>query len=50
MEVIACGTPIVGINNVALSETINTGENGQLYERSNIDSFAAVLETVIGDY
>ncbi|SEP25799.1 Glycosyl transferases group 1 [Halorientalis persicus] len=49
MEAIACGTPVVGINAGALPETINTGETGHLYERGNIDSFTAALETAISD-
>jgi glycosyltransferase involved in cell wall biosynthesis len=38
IEALACGTPVIGLNNGALSELIRTGENGILIEQAEADS------------
>jgi len=48
IEAMACGTPVVGIREGGLRETIHDGVNGLLTNR-NENEFAAALERVVTD-
>ncbi|MGC9310155.1 MAG: glycosyltransferase [Candidatus Aenigmatarchaeota archaeon] len=37
LEAMACGTPVVGANEMALKETIKDGNTGYLYDSANLD-------------
>ena len=43
LEAMACGTPVVGVDSGALTETIDDGETGYHYELDDIDGFRAAL-------
>ncbi|XVH31085.1 glycosyltransferase [Haloferacaceae archaeon DSL9] len=47
LEAIACGTPVVGVKQGALAETIDDGETGYHYEPGDIDGFGDALERAV---
>lgn len=47
MEAMASGLPIVAANAVALPHLVHDGENGYLFEPSNVDDLAAKLTAVL---
>jgi len=47
LEASACGTPVVGVDAGALSETIVPGKNGLHYEEGNIEDFRETLRQAI---
>lgn len=47
LEAMACGTPVVGVDAGALSETIEHGETGLLYPRGDLQGFADALERAL---
>ncbi|MDY6766277.1 MAG: glycosyltransferase, partial [Candidatus Nanohaloarchaea archaeon] len=49
LEANACGTPAVGADAMALSETIIDGENGQRYTPGDLDAMMAAVDTVLDD-
>lgn len=49
LESMACGTPVVGVDAGALSETIVDGETGLLYEPGAVDQFRAKIRRTIAD-
>ncbi|MFB6110182.1 MAG: glycosyltransferase [Halodesulfurarchaeum sp.] len=49
LEATACGTPVVGVDAGALSETIVDGANGFRYEQGDIDGFRAKLERALDE-
>lgn len=48
LEAMACGTPVVAVNEGGIRETVLNDVTGWLVER-NIDQFAEKLETLLGD-
>lgn len=50
MESMSCGTPVVGINSGALTETIHHGDTGYLYEPHAITEFADYLDLAVEQY
>lgn len=50
LEANACGTPVVGVDSGALSNTIVAGETGYRYEPGDVDGFrAAIRRALAGD-
>jgi glycosyltransferase involved in cell wall biosynthesis len=49
MEAIACGTPVVGADAGALSNTVVDGETGYHFESGDIDDFRAAIRRVLDD-
>jgi 1,2-diacylglycerol 3-alpha-glucosyltransferase len=49
LEASACGTPVVGVDAGALSETIVEGENGLRYSRGNLMDFRRTLERALAE-
>lgn len=49
LEAMACGTPVVGVDAGALSETIDTDETGYLYPPGDIEGFARQLERALAE-
>ena len=47
LEAMACGTPVVGVNSGALTETIDDGETGFHYEQGDIGGFRAALRRAL---
>lgn len=47
LEAIACGTPVVGVDAGALSETIENGETGYHYPPGDVDAFRRMLERAL---
>jgi len=47
MEAIASGTPVVGVDAGALSETITHGQTGYLFPRNDRQAFAEYIETAL---
>lgn len=47
LEAIACGTPVVAVNDGALSETIVSGRTGYHYEQGDVDGFGAAIERAV---
>jgi len=43
LEAFACGTPVVGVDSGALSDTVDDGETGYHFEPGDIDGFAAAI-------
>ena len=47
LEAVACGTPVVGVDGGALSETVTEGETGYRFRPGDIDDFrAAIVRTL----
>jgi glycosyltransferase involved in cell wall biosynthesis len=49
MEANACGTPVVGVDRGALSDTVIEGETGYRYPEGDIEAFRAGIERVLAD-
>jgi 1,2-diacylglycerol 3-alpha-glucosyltransferase len=49
LESFACGTPVVGVDSGALSDTIEDGVTGHHYEQGDIAGFAAGIERTLAD-
>ncbi|HET7323878.1 MAG TPA: glycosyltransferase [Halococcus sp.] len=47
LEAMACGTPVVGVDNGALTETIDDGDTGYHYEPGSIGGFRAMLRRAL---
>jgi 1,2-diacylglycerol 3-alpha-glucosyltransferase len=47
LEAIACGTPVVGVDSGALTETIDEGETGYHYDPGDIAGFRAALDRAL---
>ena len=47
LESIACGTPVVAVDDGALSETVTDGETGYHYEPGDVDGFAAAIRRAL---
>ncbi len=47
LEAMACGTPVVGVDSGALTETIDDGETGYHYEPGDIEDFRATLDRAL---
>jgi 1,2-diacylglycerol 3-alpha-glucosyltransferase len=43
-EAMACGTPVIGANSLAIPEIINDGENGYLFEPRNFEQLSGILQ------
>jgi glycosyltransferase involved in cell wall biosynthesis len=50
LEANACGTPVVGVDSGALSNTIVEGETGYRYQPGDIDGFRAGIRRAIEEY
>lgn len=46
-EAFACGTPVVGVDRGALSETIEEGETGYHYEHGDIEGFGEKIQLAL---
>lgn len=44
-EALACGTPVVGANGMAVPESINIGEDGFIFEPNNYKELAEIIKT-----
>ncbi|PSQ27135.1 glycosyl transferase family 1 [Halobacteriales archaeon QS_9_68_17] len=49
LEANACGTPVVGVDSGALSETIQDGVTGYHYPEDDIDAFRERIEAALAD-
>ena len=49
LEAYACGTPVVGADSGALSQTIDDGTTGYHFETGNVDDFAATLRRALDE-
>jgi glycosyltransferase involved in cell wall biosynthesis len=49
LEANACGTPVVGVDSGALTETIDDGETGYRYEPGDLDGFRSAVERALDD-
>lgn len=49
IEAMACGVPVIGSNVDGISEIIEDGVNGLLFEPNNIDSLCEKLESIYND-
>lgn len=49
LEANACGTPVVGVNQGALAETIHHGTTGYHFEHGDIDGFRSALRRAIDE-
>lgn len=47
LESYACGTPVVGVNEGGLEDTVDHGETGYHYESGNTEEFADRIEQVL---
>ena len=47
LEAFACGTPVVGVDSGALSDTVDDGVTGYHYAEGDIDGFAAAIERTL---
>jgi len=47
LEAMACGTPVVGVDSGALTETIDEGETGYHYENGDIEGFRATIRRAL---
>ncbi len=45
VEAMACGTPVIGADSLALSEIICDGKNGHLFEPGNVEELTEKIET-----
>jgi glycosyltransferase involved in cell wall biosynthesis len=50
MEANACGTPVVGVDSGALSDTIVDGKTGFTYPEGDIDAFRGDIERALAEY
>jgi glycosyltransferase involved in cell wall biosynthesis len=50
LEAIACGTPVVGVREGALRDTIDDGVTGYHYEPGDIDGFRAGIRRALDEY
>lgn len=50
MEANACGTPVVGVDSGALSDTIEDGETGYKYAEGDVDGFRDRIERALSEY
>lgn len=50
LEAIACGTPVVGVREGALQDTIDDGVTGYHYEPGDIDGFRAGIRRALDEY
>lgn len=48
LEAMACGTPVIGVKEAGIRETVRSGETGMLTERCETD-FAQAIETLLCD-
>ncbi len=48
-EAMACGTPVVGVDKGALSETIRDGQTGYHYEYENASDFATQIDRALAN-
>jgi len=48
LEAMACGTPVVGANALAIPEAVDCGRNGFLFEPGDVDGCARELLKVLG--
>ncbi|WP_416839357.1 glycosyltransferase [Haloferax sp. DFSO52] len=49
LEANACGTPVVGVNDGALEDTVEDGETGYHYESGDIDSFRRGIQRALAE-
>ena len=49
LEAMACGTPVVGVNQGALAETIDDGVTGYHYEAGDIDGFRGRIRQALDE-
>ncbi|KTG10323.1 glycosyl transferase family 1 [Haloprofundus marisrubri] len=49
LEANACGTPVVGVDGGALSDTIEEGVTGYHYDLGDIDGFTAAIERTLSE-
>ncbi|WP_135820114.1 glycosyltransferase [Halostella litorea] len=49
LEANACGTPVVGVDSGALSETVEDGVTGYHFPSEDVDAFRARIEDVLAD-
>ncbi|MUV89024.1 glycosyltransferase, partial [Halapricum sp. CBA1109] len=49
LEANSCGTPVVGVDSGALSDTIDDGVTGYHYPRGDIDAFRRLLERALDE-
>jgi len=50
MEANACGTPVVGVDSGALSDTVVDGKTGFRYPEGDIDAFRERIERALSEY
>ena len=49
LEAIACGTPVVGVDSGALSESVVDGETGYHFPRGDIGAFRAAMRRALAE-
>jgi glycosyltransferase involved in cell wall biosynthesis len=49
LEAVACGTPVVGVDSGALTETIVDGETGYHFQPGNVDRFRAAIRRALAE-
>ena len=49
LEAFACGTPVVGVDSGALSDTVDDGETGYHFEPGDVDGFADAIERTVDE-
>jgi 1,2-diacylglycerol 3-alpha-glucosyltransferase len=49
LESYACGTPVVGVDSGALSDTVDDGETGNHFEPGDVDGFAEAIERTLDE-
>lgn len=47
LEAIACGTPVVAVDDGALSETVESGRTGYHYDRGDVEGFETAIERAL---
>lgn len=50
MEANACGTPVVGVDSGALSDTIEDGQTGYTYPEGDVEAFRERIERGLAEY
>ncbi len=43
VEAMACGTPVIGANAMAIPELVNDGENGRIFEPRNVKQLSSIM-------